>query len=410
MPSLTPARHRCAAKAYAIAEVAGLTTAALCTELAPNTEKLQIGYLSYDFFEHATMRLLAGVFERRDTNAFDIVLFSYGPCKEDDFTKRIAETGLPVIDIAALSDQAVAALIHDNKIDVLVDLKGYTTGSRLGITARRPAPIIVSWLGYPGSLGHGRLADYIIGDDIVTPAARADDFSERLALMPHTYQPNDDKRVIPSVPPGRQTVGLPEKGMVFCSFNQMMKLNPGMFDVWCRLLADTRDSVLWLLDPESDTAKSNLLRVAGRHGVAERLIFAPQASQVEHLTRLQLADIALDTYPCNSHTTASDALWAGVPLVTVMGDTFAGCVAASLLSAHGLGELVSTDINGYFEKIIGIAHDPDWLRRLKRQLIDRRASSPLFDTTRFTRDLEQLYRAIVSNERAGRPTRVVRSG
>jgi len=304
-------------------------------------------------------------------------------------------------DIRELSDRAAAALIADDGIDILVDLKGYTQHSRLEITALRPAPVIVSWLGYPGTLGHARLADYLIGDAMVTPPEHAGHFSETLALMPHCYFPTDRQRAIGSKP-GRAEAGLPEKGFVFCSFNQSVKFNPASFDVWCRLLSDVPGSVLWLLAP-SAPAIANLRREALTRGAdADRLIFAPLKPLTEHLGRLQLADLALDTYPYTSHTTGTDALWAGVPLVSRIGDTFVGRVAASLLNTVGLPELVTESWESYFSLAKTLALAPQGLAAIRQKLADRRLTSPLFDTLRFTRDLERLYSRVWQQHLEGR--------
>ncbi|MBB4862806.1 putative O-linked N-acetylglucosamine transferase (SPINDLY family) [Pseudomonas nitritireducens] len=405
LPSLTAQLHRDAARHYAESAWAGeLAAAPLALEPEPG-ERLRIGYLSSDFYGHATMHLLMGVLEAHDRANLDIQLFDYSPQREDYFTRRIAETGLPRHDLRELSDEAAAKRIAEQRLHILVDLKGYTTGARQGITALRPAPVIVNWLGYPGSLGHPRLADYLIGDPTVTPAEHAGHFSETLALMPHSYQPNDRDRPL-NPPPSRSQAGLPEQGLVFCSFNQLLKLNPAEFDLWCRLLREVPGSVLWLLEPEAPEACDNLRREAQARGVeAERLVFAPRLKQDEHLARLALADLALDSFPCTSHTTASDALWAGVPLMTRLGETFTSRVAGSLLKAHGFDELVATDAQDYFERLKALALDEAGRTDLKARLLAVRMTSPLFDTARFTADLEALFVAIWRHHSAAPETR-----
>lgn len=394
LPALTPELHRDAGHHFAESNWPGeLTAAALAVEPEQNG-RLRIGYLSSDFYGHATMHLMMGVLEAHDSAKVDIQLFDYSPPREDYFTRRIAATGLPRHELRELSDEAAAKLIAEQRLHILVDLKGYTTGARLGITARRPAAVIVSWLGYPGSLGHPRLADYLIGDATVTPAEHAGHFSEVLALMPHSYQPNDRDRPLANHA-SRIDAGLPEHGLVFCSFNQLLKLNPGEFELWCRLLREVPGSVLWLLEPEATEACDNLRREAQARGVdAERLVFAPRLKQDEHLARLALADLALDSFPCTSHTTASDALWVGVPLMTRLGETFTSRVAGSLLKAHGFDELVATDTQDYFERLKALALDHAKRDDLRQRLRAARMTSPLFDTARFTRDLEVLYRRI----------------
>ncbi|WP_447752288.1 O-linked N-acetylglucosamine transferase, SPINDLY family protein [Pseudomonas nicosulfuronedens] len=394
LPVLTPELHRDAARHYAEScWAAELAATPLAGEPATG-ERLRIGYLSSDFYGHATMHLMMGVLEAHDSTKVDIQLFDYSPERDDHFTRRLAATDLPRHDLRELSDEAAAHLIAEQHLHILVDLKGYTTGARQGITALRPAPVIVNWLGYPGSLGHPRLADYLIGDATVTPAGHAQHFSETLALMPHSYQPNDRDRPL-CAPPSRAEAGLPEQGVVFCSFNQLLKLNPEEFDLWCRMLREVPGSVLWLLEPEAEEARDNLRREAKARGVeAERLVFAPRLKQAEHLSRLALADLALDSFPCTSHTTASDALWVGVPLMTRLGATFTSRVAGSLLKAHGFDELVATDAQDYFERLKALALDDATRAELRQRLAAARMSSPLFDTKRFTVDLEALFAAI----------------
>ncbi|WP_425318713.1 tetratricopeptide repeat protein [Pseudomonas nitroreducens] len=394
LPELSPELHRDAARHFAESRWSRELLASPLSSEPTEGECLRIGYLSSDFYDHATMHLMMGVLEAHDCARVDIHLFDYSPEHDDDFIRRIAATGLPRHNLRELSDEAAAKLIAEQRLHILVDLKGYTTGARQGITALRPAPVIVNWLGYPGSLGHPRLADYLIGDPTVTPAEHSAHFSETCALMPYCYQPNDRDR--PRNPaPGRAEAGLPEQGVVFGSFNQLIKLNPCEFDIWCRLLRDVPGSVLWLLDPDIEEARSNLLREAQYRGIAsERLVFAPRLKQAEHLARLSLADLALDSFPYTSHTTASDALWACVPLVTRLGQTFASRVAGSLLKAHGFDELVAKDAEDCFERLKALALNDSARTELRQRLSAARMSSPLFDTARFTRDLEALYQAI----------------
>lgn len=394
LPELSPELHRDAARHFAESRWSRELLASPLSSEPTEGERLRIGYLSSDFYDHATMHLMMGVLEAHDCARVDIHLFDYSPERDDDFIRRIAATGLPRHNLRELSDEAAAKLIAEQRLHILVDLKGYTTGARQGITALRPAPVIINWLGYPGSLGHPRLADYLIGDPTVTPAEHAAHFSETLALMPHSYQPNDRDRPL-NPPPGRTEVGLPEQGVVFASFNQLLKLNPGEFDLWCRLLREVPGAVLWLLEPEVEEARDNLRREAQQRGVAaERLIFAPRLKQDEHLARLSLADLALDSFPCTSHTTASDALWVGVPLITRLGETFTSRVAGSLLKAHGFDELVAKDAEDCFERLKALALNDSARTELRQRLSAARMDSPLFDTARFTRNLEALYQAI----------------
>ncbi|MCG5076238.1 tetratricopeptide repeat protein [Paraburkholderia tagetis] len=412
IPALTPALHREAGRRFAqsrwrgelaapplVARGAGLADALAAFAAGA---RLRIGYLSADFHDHATLRLLAGVLELHDAARFDIHLYSYGEAAPDAaWRERLAALPATLHEIGALADARAAAKIAHDGIHVLVDLKGYTTGTRLGITALRPAPMIVSWLGYPGSLGAPRLADYLIGDTVVTPPSAAPFYSETLALMPHCYQPNDHRRRC-GPRPTRAEAGLPERGFVFCSFNQTFKLNAQVASVWCRLLAATPGSVLWLLDPGSERAQANLHNFFEAKGVAPmRVIFAKRLPQEAHLARLQLADLALDTLPTGSHTTGSDALWAGVPMVSALGSLFAGRVGASLLHAVGLDTLVARDLDTYFQIALALASDPAWHAQIRKRLAAAKADAPLFDTARFTRDLERLFVAIVEREAKG---------
>jgi predicted O-linked N-acetylglucosamine transferase (SPINDLY family) len=368
----------------------------------PERDRLRIGYLSADFHEHATMHLLGGVLASHNQQHFAVHLYSYGPDFKDTGRQAALDAAEIFRDLAPLSDAAAAAQIAADGIDILVDLKGYTQDARLGITALRPAPLIVSWLGYPGTLGEERLADYLIGDPVVTPVEHAAHFSETLALLPHCYQPNDRHRAIGPCPT-RKEAGLPEVGFVFCSFNQNYKFNPPVFDIWCRLLTRVPDSVLWLLQGSQAVALDNLRREAKARGVApERLIFAPQQPMAAHLGRLQLADLALDTSPYGSHTTGSDALWAGVPMLSKTGDSFASRVGASLLHAGGLPELVVDDWDQYLALAQELAHAPGRLAALRQKLAVQRLTAPLFDTAEFTQDLEKLYRKIWAQHGEGR--------
>ena len=356
----------------------------------PQRDRLRIGYLSADFFDHATMHLMAGVLAAHDRSRFAIQLYSYGPATEDDYRRQAQAHAEIFRDIRNTSDADAAAQILSDGVDILVDLKGYTQDARLGITARRPAPIIASWLGYPGTLGHRRLADYIIGDPVVTPFAMADQFTEAIVQMPDCYQPNDRKRAVGPCP-SRTEAGLPEDALVFCSFNQTYKFNPETVEVWTKLLQQVSGSVLWLL-AAGQVAEENLRREFNRRGLApDRLVFAPHKPLAEHLGRLQLADLALDTLPYGSHTTGSDALWVGVPLVTRTGNTFASRVGASLVTAAGLPELVTSNWEDYLRLAVELTLDRSRLATLKQKLLDQRLQSSLFDTARFTLDLEALY-------------------
>lgn len=391
---MTRAMHRDAGKRFARA----LWSAALSSPLAlgPSSAKsrLKIGYLSADFLDHATMRLLAGVLEAHNLERYDIHLYAYGPTSEDSYTRRIEKSGLPLHRLNEYSDRGAAEKIAADGVDILIDLKGYTTHARPGITACRPAPLIVNWLGYPGSLGHSAMADFIIGDPWVTPLAHAADYSETLALMPQSYQPNDNQRLLPPAAT-RHEAGLPENATVLCSFNQTIKYSPALFTLWSKVLLAVPHSVLWLLDDGDEHTPTRLRNELVARGIDKnRVIFAPFVSQHAHMARLQLADLALDTFPYNSHTTASDALWTGVPLVSLTGETFAGRVATSLLHAAGLPALVTYSEEDWLRRTITLAKNTTLRQRFRERLIAGRQSSALFDTLRFTRNLEKLYEGI----------------
>lgn len=359
--------------------------------------KIRIGYISADFHAHATSFLIVGVLENHDRKYFDVYAYSHGPDDNSDTRSRVKKSFDVFRDIRKLTDEQASHRILEDGIDILVDLKGFTRDMRLEIQALRPAPVIVSWLGYPGTLGEPRMADYIIGDPTVTPLEHAAHYSEKLALMPHTYQPNDKSRVI-GTRPTRAEVGLPEKDFVFCTFNQPYKITPDMLDIWCKILLEIPSSVLWILEPRDATAKNNLIAEAQKRGLSsDRIIFAPKKSQPEHLARLTLADIALDTLPYTSHTTCSDALWVGLPLVTLIGETFPARVAAGLLKTMGLPELVAETPNAYVKTVLDLAKHPKKLAAIKKKILNNRDVSPLFDTPNFTRDLESLYKKMWKN-------------
>lgn len=379
----------------------------LCgTELRAAQERLRIGYLSADYHEHPVSHLVAEVIERHDRGRFQVFGYSYGPDSEDPMRKRMRAAFDAFREVRSLSHEAAARQILDDRIDILVDLTGYTTDTRLEILALRPAPVQVSWLGYPGTLGHPRLADYIIGDPIVSPIAHAAHYSEALALMPHCFQPNDRQRAVGAAPQ-RAAAGLPAHGFIFCCFNQSYKITSAMFDLWCRLLTEVPGSVLWLLG-ESAAVQRNFQREAQQRGVMpERIIFAPRVDYAEHLARFQLAGLFLDTLPFNAGATASDALWAGLPLVTCTGETFAGRMAGSLLNAAGLPELITHSLREYEALALKLATDSKLLAGTKAKLARDRDTCPLFDSERITRDLERLLCRMATDHRAGSRQHIV---
>ena len=397
VPGISPGEQLSCARHFAESACgASLSNPPLCAAREYEAQKLRIGYLSADFREHPVSQLVVETIERHDRKRFEVFAYSYGDDDHSLLRRRLQGAFDTFRDVRTMSDDAAARLVCDDRIDILVDLTGYTRNARLGITALRPAPVQVSWFGYPGTLGHIRLADYIIGDAIVTPPANRDHFSEALALMPHCFQPNDRQRAIGDRPT-REAVGLPTEGFVFCCFNQSYKISAPMFDVWCRLLAAVPRSVLWLLG-EAPTMQRNLRKEAHARGIAgDRLIFAPRVAPAEHLARFQVADLFLDTLPCNAGATGSDALWAGVPLVTCMGETLVGRYAASLLHAAALPELVTSSLPEYEALALKLATHPDLLAETRARLAANRSTCALFDSARFTRDLESLFQRMWAN-------------
>ena len=356
-----------------------------------NKPRLRIAYLSADFYQHATAYLLAELFELHDRNLFEVFAYSYGPDDGGRFRKRIAHACDVFVDISSVSFRDVACRIYGDGIDILIDLKGYTKGARSEIVALRPAPIQVNYLGYPGTMG-ADFIDYIITDRFISPPEQAPYFSEKFVYMPECYQINDRKRALDQNAPTRTEYGLPQGGFVFCCFSNTYKIMPEVFDVWMRLLQKIPGSVIWLLEMNSRVA-ANLRREASVRMVdPERLVFTTGIPIDKHLSRLRLADLALDTLPVNGHTTASDALWSGLPVLTCVGDTFVSRVAGSLLTAIGLPELITRSLAEYETAALRLAKNPRELAGLRERLAKNRLSTPLFDSKRYTRYLEKAYR------------------
>jgi len=364
-----------------------------------NAGRLRIGYLSADFHTHATAQLAAGLFEQHDRASFEIVAYSTGRDDRSPMRERLRRGFDRFVDAAGWPASRLAERIRQDAIDILVDLKGHTEGAPPGVLALRPAPIQVHYLGYPGTLG-GTLVDYLIGDAIVTPPDHAADYAETLVQLPGSYQVNDRMRPI-AQPPSRQELGFATSAVVMCCFNSGYKLNPEVFDAWTRILAEVPDAVLWLMTPSGDERLAgNLRREMVRRGLdARRLAFAAARPNPEYLALYRVADFFLDTWPYNAHTTASDALWAGCPVLTYRGETFASRVAASLLTAVGLPELVCSDVESYVARAISLARDADARRRLREHLDGPGHASPLFDTAATTKALEQAYRAMADQYR-----------
>jgi protein O-GlcNAc transferase len=310
--ALSPAEHLCVAGSFA----AGFTAPSLehRREDYAGARKLRIGYLSADFCRHATALLMAELFERHDKSCFEIIAYSHGPEDGSELGARLRGAFDEFVDLRTMTDAEAAKRINADRIDILVELKGYTKGARTGISAQRPAPVQVSFVGFPGTMG-ASFIDYVIADPFVAPMDQQPFYSEKIVHLPDCYQPNDTKRLISNITPTRAEYGLPEQSFVFCSFNNTYKITPKFFDIWMRLLMAIPGSVLWLLDA-NDLVKDNLRGEAVKRGIdAQRLVFAPRQPSPEHLARHRLADLFLDTLPYNAHTTASDALRAGLPVL-----------------------------------------------------------------------------------------------
>jgi predicted O-linked N-acetylglucosamine transferase (SPINDLY family) len=351
---------------------------------------IRVAYLSADFHEHATAYLIAGLFEAHDATRFETTAVSFGPETNDPMRERLRRAFPRFLDVRDRSDRDVANALRELEIDIAVDLKGFTANSRTGIFAFRAAPLQVNYLGYPGTMGAPYI-DYIIADRVVIPSDRESHYTEKVVRLPDAYQVNDAQRRIADKSPTRVQAGLPESAFVFCCFNSSYKITPEVFAIWMRLLERIPGSVLWLLEANA-IAQDNLRREAQRRGAApDRLIFAPILPADEHLARHRLADLFLDTRPVNAHTTASDALWAGLPLVTCTDDAFAGRVAASLLHAVGIPELAADDLPEYEAIALRVATTPTLLADLRARLARNRGTHPLFDTDRYRRHLEAAY-------------------
>jgi protein O-GlcNAc transferase len=362
--------------------------------------RIRVAYLSPDFRNHAVSSVLARLIEIHDRRHFRILGVAFGPKVDDEMRRRLSGAFDAWLDVSGVSDRAAAQMLEAECVDIAVDLAGYTEHARTGILGHRPAPVQVNYLGYPGTMG-APFIDYLMADRCVIPEASRSRYTERVVYLPDTYQVNDAWAPVPAPAISRRDVGLPPEGFVFCCFNNTRKIRPQMFDVWMRLLRRVPASVLWLLGDSPDSI-DNLRREAAKRGVApERLIFAARVASSEYLARYKLAGLFLDTLPYNGHATASDALRAGLPLVTCMGSSFAGRVAASLLQAVGLRELVTHSLHEYEALAVRLAQDPDQLARLRNTLAANCATHALFDTDRFRRNIEAAYLEMHRRQRAG---------
>jgi predicted O-linked N-acetylglucosamine transferase (SPINDLY family) len=367
--------------------------------------RIRLGYLSADFYNHPTSVLLAGVIENHDRSRFELLACDLSPPVRDHYRLRLEAAFDKFVSLRELGDTEASAAIAREEIDIIIDLNGWTLGGRPGLLAPRPAAVQMQWLGYAGTLGAPWI-DYIVADATVVPPGDDRFYTEKVIRLPETYQPNDRPEP-PGRVPARAELGLPEQGMVLCCFNQMFKITAEVFALWMRILRRTPDAVLWLLAP-GDGVQERLRQAARRHGVApERLIFAPKVERDAHMARLKLVDLALDCLPYGSHTTAADAIRAGVPLIALQGETFAARVSASIVRAAGLPELIASDPQTYEDLVCRILADPVARSALRGRVTAARQTSILFDPARFARQLEQALGAAYERARSGLPPEAI---
>ncbi len=383
------AQLRCA-RTY-VAREGGAIGAGLCAGTGYAHDRIRLAYLSGDFRDHAVAFLITGALEQHDRQRFETIALSLRPEDPGHYGQRIKRAAEHFIDVSGLSDAQAAARIRELEVDILVDLAGFTRGARCGILARRPAPIQVNYLGFPATLGAPYI-DYLIADEFLIPVQSRPHYAEHIAYLPECFQANDDQRPRSAHVPTRSEAGLPASAIVLCCFNNSYKINPTFFSVWMRLLQATADSVLWLVADEELT-QQNLRREAQQRGVdPQRLIFAARLPYAQHLARLALADLFLDTLPFNGGTTVSDALWASLPVLTCAGEAMAARMAGSLLHSIGLSELISFDLAQYERLALELLHDRPRLAALRSRIASARSSATLFNTARLTRHLEAAYR------------------
>jgi len=384
----SPAQQRRCAEAYVTELFPAAASPAARPRRVPG--RIRLGYFSRDFRNNALSYVLAGLFEQHDRSRFELFAFSFGPQIFDAMRSRVEATFEHFLDVSAKTDDEIAQLARELSLDIAVDLKGLSGYARTGIFARRAAPVQVNYMGYPGTMGAPYI-DYLIADRVVVPDRALPHYSECVVWLPHTYWANDSKRPIAQRTPSRAEAGLPERAFVFCCFNNPAKITPDVFDVWMRLLAAVDGSVLWLLDHNA-AATRNLRAEAQARGIAPaRLVFAPQLEPSAHLARHRVADLVLDTFHYNAHTTAVDALWAGLPVLTCPGEAFASRVGASLLQSVGLPELIATSGSEYERLALSLATGPERLAAIRKKLAENIATHPLFDTARFARHIEAAY-------------------
>jgi predicted O-linked N-acetylglucosamine transferase (SPINDLY family) len=403
---LDPALHLVAARGEALAQQVGVRPLppVMPAQRAPRGQPgtpLRLALLSFDFHEHPVSQLIVEMLERLDRSQFELWLYSTGRDDGSALRQRVVAAADHFVELRGWSDAQAAARIRADGADILIDLQGHTRGQRLAILAHRPAPLQVAYLGYPGSSG-APFIDYLVGDPIVTPLELAHQYSEKLAQMPLVFQPNGRWRPLPQRM-SRAEAGLPEDAFVLCAFNHTYKILPQAFDAWCAVLREVPHAVLWLKETNSQL-HANVRREALARGVpAERVVFAPMVPYATHFSRLALADVFVDTWPYNAHTTAADALWAGVPVVTLYGNSFASRVAASVLNAAGLAELAFQNADDYVNAVLALAEDRQLLAGYKGHLERWRKNLPLFDSSTYGRDFAALLQRMWARWQAGLP-------
>ncbi|WP_152612579.1 O-linked N-acetylglucosamine transferase, SPINDLY family protein [Leisingera sp. ANG-M7] len=374
-------------------------TASFTAPLAKK-DKIRIGYFSCDFLDHATMYLIGRMFELHDRDRFEIYIYDYGAMTQQQGRLRAEQSADVYRQVGGVASEIIVEQARADGLDIAIDLKGHTKGNRINLFDHRMAPVQISYLGYPGTSGVDAI-DYMIADPVVVPPKYRKHYTEKVLYMPDCYQSNDDSRKASEDLPTRADVGLPEDALVFCSFNSPYKVSPEEFDIWMKLMKLVPDSVLWFYAAHDDI-RDNIRVEAKRRGVSpDRIVFAGFAQQAEHLARLPLADVFLDTFAVNAHTTASDALWAGVPVVTKVGKQFAARVAASLLHSVGMDELTTTTPQQYQALALKLARDKDYLADVKARVRQGIETGPLYDTEKFTRNFEALLEKTLERFNAG---------
>lgn len=395
------AEQRACAQTY-VADKYPASAAPLWAGGAYPHKRIRVAYVSADFRDHPVSHLMTGVFECHDRKRFEIAGISLRADDGSPAGSRVRAALGDVVEVFGKTDAEIAALLRERQFDIVVDLMGHTFGSRTAVFAHRAAPVQVNYLGFPGTMGAPYM-DYLIADPVVVPPDRRAHYAESIVYLPDCFQANDDRRRIGAIKPERQAVGLPERGFVFCCFNNSYKITPALFDCWADLLRAVPDGVLWLF-AEHPVVQRNLREEARRRGIdPQRLVFAERLPYADHLARVQLADLFLDTLPFNAGTTASDALWAGVPVVTCPGEAFASRMAASLLTAAGLPELIANSPEDYSALALKLATTPAWLAELRVRLTRDRNACALFDTGRFCGNLESAYLTMWERVRRGEP-------